>query len=92
MDKFEKELKKIQKRDWQIWVLMLTVFLVLTTFIVLVVFYSDLEQLYEEQIDAHMFNFLLLGFVALSLLFIGYVVIKETAIKKLERDLMVQKV
>jgi signal transduction histidine kinase len=92
MDKFEKELKKIQKRDWQIWVLMLTVFLVLTSFIVLVVFYSDLEQLYEEQIDARMFNFLLLGFVALSLLFIGYVVIKETAIKKLERDLMVQRV
>lgn len=92
MDKFERELKKIQKRDWQIWVLMLTVFLVLTSFIVLVVFYSDLEQLYEEQIDTRMFNFLLLGFVALSLLFIGYVVVKETAIKKLERDLMVQKV
>ena len=92
MDTFEKELKKIQKRDWQIWVLMLTVFLVLTSFIVLVVFYSDLEQLYEEQMDTRMFNFLLLGFVALSLLFIGYVVIKETAIKKLERDLMVQKV
>ncbi len=92
MDKFEKELKKIQKRDWQIWVLMLTVFLVFTSFIVLVIFYSDLEQLYEEQIDARMFNFLLLGFVALSLLFIGYVVVKETAIKKLERDLMVQKV
>jgi signal transduction histidine kinase len=92
MDTFEKELKKLQKRDWHIWILALTIFLVLTTFIVLVVFYSDLEQMYEEQLDAQMFNFLLLGFVALSLLFIGYVVVKETAIKKLERDLMVQKV
>ena len=82
MDTFEKELKRIQKRDWQIWILMLTVLLILTAFIVLVVFYSDLQQLYEEQIDAHMFNVLLLGFVALSLLFIGYVVLKEMALKR----------
>jgi adenylate cyclase len=90
MDTFEKELRKIQRRDWQIWILMLTVFLILTTFIVLVIFYSDLQRLYEDQIDAQMFNFLLLGFVALSLLFIGYVVLKEVAIKKLHRDLMTQ--
>jgi signal transduction histidine kinase len=92
MDTFEKQLKRIQRRDWQIWILMLTVLLILSTFIVLVVFYSDLQKLYEEQIDAHMFNFLLLGFVALSLLFIGYVVLKEIALKKLERDLMANKV
>ena len=88
MDIFEKELKRIQRRDWQIWILMLTVFLVFATFIVLVIFYSDLQQLYEEQIDVWMFNFLLLGFVALSLLFVGYVVLKEVAVKKLQRDLM----
>lgn len=92
MDTFEKELKRIQGRDWQIWILMLTVLLILTAFIVLVVFYSDLQQLYEEQIDAHMFNFLLLGFVALSLLFIGYVVLKEMALKRLQRQLMAQQV
>lgn len=91
MDTFEKELKRIQRRDWQIWILMLTVLLILTTFIVLVVFYSDLQRLYEEQIDARMFNFLLLGFVALSLLFIGYVVLKEMSLKRLERDLMAQR-
>ncbi len=90
MDTFEKELKKIQRRDWQIWTLVLTVLLILTAFIVLVVFYSDLQRLYQEQIDAQMFNFLLLGFVALSLLFIGYVLIKEIAIKKLQRDLITQ--
>lgn len=92
MNTFEKELKKIQRRDWQIWVLMLTVFLVFATFIVLVIFYSDLQQLYEEQIDAWMFNFLLLGFVALSLLFVGYVVLKEIAVKKLQSDLMEQRI
>ena len=91
MDTFEKELKRIQRRDWQIWILMLTVLLILTAFIVLVVFYSDLQRLYEEQIDARMFNFLLLGFVALSLLFIGYVVLKEMSLKRLERDLMAQR-
>ncbi len=92
MDNFEAELRKIQRRDWQIWSLMLTVFLILATFIVLVIFYSDLQKLYEDHIDARMFNFLLLGFVALSLLFIGYVVLKELDIKRLQRDLMAQRV
>ena len=92
MDTFEKELKRIQRRDWQIWILMLTVLLILSTFIVLVVFYSDLQRLYEEQIDARMFNFLLLGFVALSLLFIGYVVLKEMSLKRLQRELIAHRV
>jgi GAF domain-containing protein len=92
MDTFEKELRKIQRRDWQIWILMLSVFLIFATFIVLVIFYSDLQRLYEEQIDAQMFNFLLLGFVALSLLFVGYVVLKEIAIKKLHQDLMEERI
>jgi signal transduction histidine kinase len=92
MDAWDKELRKVQRRDWQIWVLMLTVFLIFLTFIVLVIFYSDLQQLYEEHIDVRMFNFLLLGFVALSLLFIGYVVLKEIAVKKLQRDLIEQRI
>jgi signal transduction histidine kinase len=92
MNTFEKHLRKIQRRDWQIWILMLTVFLVFATFIVLLVFYSDLQSLYEEQIDVYMFNFLLLGFVALSLLFIGYVVLKEASLKKLQEDLVAQRI
>jgi signal transduction histidine kinase len=92
MRNFEKELKKIQARDWQIWILVLTILLIFTTFIVLVFFYSDLQSMYEDHIDSYMFNFLLLGFVALSLLFIGYVVLKEAALKKLERDLMIQRI
>jgi signal transduction histidine kinase len=92
MNTIDKELKKIQRRDWQMWVLVLTVFLVFTAFIVLVIFFSDLQQLYEDQIDVRMFNFLLLGFVALSLLFIGYVVLKEIAFKKLQKDLMEERI
>ncbi len=92
MDTFEKELKKIQRRDWQIWILMLTLFLIFATFIVLVIFYSDLQPLYEKHINAYMFNLLLLGFVSLSLLFIGYVVLKEVATKKLQRDLMSERI
>lgn len=92
MDTLGKELKKVQRRDWQIWTLMLTLFLIFTAFIVLVIFYSDIQQLYEEHIDVQMFNFLLLGFVALSLLFIGYVVIKEISVKKLQKDLMEQRI
>jgi hypothetical protein len=92
MDTFEKDLKRVQKQDWQMWILVLTVFLVFASFIVLVVFYSDLQQLYEEQINIRMFNFLLLGFVALSLLFIGYVVLKEISVKKLQKDLMEERI
>lgn len=92
MDTFEKDLKRVQKQDWQMWILVLSVFLVFAAFIVLVIFYSDLQQLYEEQIDVRMFNFLLLGFVALSLLFIGYVILKEFSVKKLQKDLIEQRI
>ncbi len=71
---------------------MIFLFLIFASFIVLIVFYSDLQEVYAEQIDAYMFNFLLVGFVSLSLLFLGYVVIKEISIKKLQRDLVGQKV
>ncbi|KPJ63832.1 hypothetical protein AMJ44_13865 [candidate division WOR-1 bacterium DG_54_3] len=92
MDIFEKELRKVQRRDWQLWILMLTIFLIFATFIVLVIFYSDLQPRYEEQIGAQTFTFLLLGFVALSLLFVDYAVLKEVAIKKLQRDLIEQRI
>jgi len=92
MDTFQKEIKKIQKKDWQLWSLVIFLFLIFTSFIVLVIFYSDIQEMYAEQIDAFMFNFLLVGFVALSLLFLGYVVIKEISIKKLQRDLVEQSI
>jgi signal transduction histidine kinase len=92
MDMFERELKKVQRKDWQLWTLMIFLFLILTSFIVLVIFYSDLQEMYFEQIEVFMFNFLLVGFVALSLLFIAYVLVKEISIKKLQMDLVEQRV
>ena len=90
MGAFQGELRRAQRRDWQLWSLTIFLFLIFVTFIVLIVFYSDLQETYAEQIDAYMFNFLLVGFVALSLLFLGYVVIKEMSIKKLQRGLVGQ--
>jgi signal transduction histidine kinase len=92
MDAFQREIRSVQKRDWQLWSLMIFLFLTFTTFIALVVFYSDLQELYAEHIDAYMFNFLLLGFVALALLFISYILVKEISIKKLQRDLVEQRI
>jgi signal transduction histidine kinase len=92
MDKIQREIKKVQKRDWQLWSLMIFLFLIFTSFIVLIIFYSDLQDIFSEQIDAFMFNFLLVGFVALSLLFIGYVVVKEIAVKKLQKHLVEQRI
>jgi GAF domain-containing protein len=92
MDTFQRELKKVQKRDWQFLSLVIFLFLIFTSFIVLVIFYSDLQEIYAEHIDAYVFNFLLGGFVTLSLLFLGYVVIKEISIKKLQKDLVEQRI
>jgi signal transduction histidine kinase len=92
MDKIQKEIKRIQRRDWQLWSLMIFLFLILTSFIVLVIFYSDLQEIFAEHVDAFMFNFLLIGFVALSLLFIGYIVVKEISIKKLQKDLVEERI
>lgn len=92
MDVIQREITKIQKRDWQLWTLMIFLFLIFTTFIALVIFYSDLQGIYAEDIDAYMFNFLMIGFVALSLLFIGYILIKEISIKKLHKDLIDQRI
>jgi signal transduction histidine kinase len=92
MNTFERDLKKAQKKDWQLWSLMIFLFLIFASFIALVIFYSDLQEIYAEDIDAYMFNFLLVGFVALSLLFIGYVLIKEISIKKLQQNLVEQRI
>jgi signal transduction histidine kinase len=92
MDKIQREIKKVQKRDWQLWSLMIFLFLIFTSFIVLIIFYSDLQDIFSERIDAFMFNFLVVGFVALSLLFIGYIVVKEIAVKKLQKYLVEERI
>ncbi len=92
METFKRDLKKVQKRYWQLLSLMMFLFLVLVSFIVLIVFYSDLQEIYAKHIDAYVFNFLLLGFVAVSLLFLGYVVIEGISVKKLQNDLVEQRI
>jgi len=92
MNAFHGELKRVQRKDWQLWGLVIFLFLIFTSFIVLVIFYSDLQEIYAEHIDVYMFNFLLMGFVAISLLFLSYVVIKEISIKKLQQDLVEQRI
>jgi signal transduction histidine kinase len=92
MDTFQKDLRKVQKRDWQLWSLMIFLFLISTSFIVLIIFYSDLQDFYVEYIGTYTFNFLLVGFVGLSLLFLVYIVFKEISIKKLQKDIVGQRI
>jgi len=85
------EIKRLEKKDWQLWALTVTVLLAFGVFILLTFFYSDLQQLYEEEISYFNYNLLFIGFTALSLFFACYILLKERSIKALIRDLMNQK-
>ena len=91
MASIPEEIRKLEKKDWQLWALTITVFLAFGIFILLTFFYSDLQQLYEEEISYFNYNLLLLGFTALSLFFACYILLKEHSIKRLIRDLIDQK-
>lgn len=86
------ELKEIEKKDWHLWVLLISLFLVLTSFIVLIVFYSDVSSFFEKELDIYSFNFLFIGYVGLSLLFIVYILFQEISVRKLRRDVIVEKI
>ncbi|MGB2697136.1 MAG: ATP-binding protein [Candidatus Zixiibacteriota bacterium] len=88
----QEEIKKLEKKDWQLWVLTLGVLLIFGVFILLTFFYSDLQGMYEEEISYFNYNLLFLGFAALSLLFVAYIVLKEHSIRSLRRDLINQKI
>jgi signal transduction histidine kinase len=88
----QEEIKKLEKKDWQLWVLTLGVLLIFGVFILLTFFYSDLQGIYEEEISYFNYNLLFLGFAALSLLFVSYIVLKEHSIRSLRRDLINQKI
>lgn len=93
MDTSEKKLTKIQRRDRLIRILILILLGTSGTILVLVSFlHPDLQKLYEEHINVYVLNFLLLGFVAFSLLFMGYLAVKERMVKKLQRDIVEQKI
>lgn len=85
------ELKEIEKKDWHLLVLLVTLFLVLTAFVVLIIFYSDVSGFFQENLDIYSFNFLFIGYLGLSLLFIAYIIFQEMSVRKLRNDLTAQK-
>ncbi len=93
MDPSEKELTKIQRRDWRIRILILILLGMFGTILVLVSFlHSDLQRLYQEHMSVHVLNFLLLGFVVFAVVFMGYLAVKERVVKSLQRDMVEQKI
>jgi signal transduction histidine kinase len=93
MDKSEEKLTRIQRQDHWIRVLILILLGTSGAVLVLVNFvHSDLQRLYQEHMSVYLLNFLLLALVAGSLLFMGYSALKERAVKKLQRDIVEQKI
>jgi putative methionine-R-sulfoxide reductase with GAF domain len=93
MDKFEKELAESKKRGWLLPMVMLGVIGLLTAGVVLVVlFYSDLQELLGDPGSVYLFNFLLAGFVLLASVFVGYLALKELRSKRLQADLVREKI
>lgn len=92
MNQINQDIKNLEKRDWHLWILTIMVLLILGVFILLVVFYSDLQDTYSEEINQYNFTILFLGFSALSLFFSAYLLLKEHSIKKLRDDLVRQKI
>jgi signal transduction histidine kinase len=92
MPPIQEDIKKLEKKDWQLWTLTISILLIFCVFILLTFFYSDLQGLYKEEISQFNYNLLFLGFTALSLLVVAYVLLKERSIKTLRRDLINQKI
>ncbi len=92
MREIQTEIKKIERQDWHLWIVTLLLLFIFSSFVILLVFYSDIKNLFEKELEAYTFNLLFLGIIALLLFFTAYVVIKEMLIKKLRRDLIQQKI
>ncbi|UCB53019.1 MAG: GAF domain-containing protein [Candidatus Zixiibacteriota bacterium] len=93
MDAFEKELEDSQKRGWLIPMLMLgAVGLLSASVVVIVYFYSDFEELFREYANVYLFNFLLVGFVLLAGIFMGYLILRELGSKKLHANLIRERI
>lgn len=86
------ELKELEKKDLHLWILLITVFLISTVFIVYLIFYSDLSKSFEETQNIFSFNFLFIGYCGLSLLLIAYIILRELAIRSLRRNLLEDKI
>ena len=92
MSLIPEEFKAIDKKDWHLWILLSLLFLFLTTFIVLLVFYSDISEIYEQTVSQYTLNLLFVGYIGLSLLFLAYMIFQEISIKKLRRFLIEEKI
>lgn len=78
------ELKKLEKRDWELLSIVLGILLALVIFISL----TQLHSVPTERWDKYTNNVLLIGFIALSLLFSAYIAIVKMSIKHLRYKLM----
>ena len=87
MKNLQNEIKKIERKDWHLWILTSAVFLSLVVFVFLLIFYSDVRNMYEEELSSYTYNLLFVGFAGISLLFLAYILFKEKSIKKLSQEL-----
>ena len=92
MKNIQNEIKKIERKDWHLWILTSGVFLSLVAFILLLIFYSDVRNLYEKEFSSYTYNLLFVGFTGIALLFLAYILFKEKSIKKLSQELYQEKV
>ncbi len=92
MKNIQGEMKRIERKDWYLWILTSMVFLIFTAFILLLIFYSDLRDFYEKEFSSSTFNILFVGFTGISLLFLAYILLKEQSIKKLRDELIKEKI
>jgi len=86
------ELEKIEKRGLHLWILLILLFSMLTVFVILVIFYSDISELYHQKINSYTFNLLFIGYLGLSLLFIAYIIFQELSLRKLRHSLIEEKI
>ena len=91
MDSGKSKLEDLERKDWHLWTFMIGIFLVLLWFMVALVFYSDVSELYRKDIGDYSLTILLVGFLGLCLLSLSYVVIKEKSIKRLRIRLVEEK-
>lgn len=93
MEALDEQLRKSRKRGWLAPILVLGLIGLLTSAVLVeVFFYSDLQELLDEHAELYLFNSLLLGFVLLAFVFVGYLALKEFGSKKLRTDLIRQKI
>ena len=77
MKNIQNEIKKIERKDWHLWILTSGVFLSLVAFVLLLIFYSDVRNLYEKELSEYTYNLLFVGFTGISLLFLAYILLKS---------------